>query len=99
MALNPLIASRFAQSFTIESGSANISSRVAWASVTIDYGNEGSEVEPPSRGYVGSVNASAYGFVALILPISNESIFVQEPLDEDAELRCSVKWLNRLRRF
>lgn len=105
MAFNPVIATRFASSYSVVSGSGpvEIESTIAWPSITVDYGNEGSETEPPTRSYVGIVNYSETNStnlgtgVAILLPLSNESIFVPDPILET--IRCSVKWIKRLRRF
>lgn len=95
----PVLATRFASSFTIVEGSAvEITSTIAWPSLTVTLGNENSVEEPPTRSSVGVVNTTVAGLVSLLLPISNESIFVQAPLAPEG-LRCRVRWVNRQRRF
>lgn len=97
MAANPLIASRFAQEFQVISGSfVEIDPTLAWTSLTIDYGNSGSEGDIPSRSFVNTITQTPVGEVALILPQSFELMFTQDPLpDLGDDLRCSVRWINR----
>lgn len=100
----PVVATRFASGYTVVSGSGpvEIESLICWPSVTVDYGNEGSETEPPTRTYTGVIdysdtNSASLGEgVTILLPLSNESIFEPEESTDD---RVSVKWLNRWRRF
>ena len=80
--LNPLFASRSAHTFTIVAGGGvNISGTIAWPSIAVDYGNEGSEDDPPTRSYINieddTATAVRYGQgdkVAALLPLSAEAI-------------------------
>lgn len=95
----PVVATRFASSYSVESGSAvEVLSEIAWPSITVDLGNEGSTTEPPTRSYTGVINITGQGNVCILLPLSNESIFRQTPLSGE-DFDCSVKWIVRLRRF
>lgn len=95
----PVVATRFASSYSITAGAATeVTSTIAWPNITVDYGNEGATTEPPTRSYTGVINITGEGDVCILLPLSNESIFQQPPLSGE-DFDCSVKWIIRLRRF
>lgn len=103
----PIFASRFSLEFTIISGTGNsLENTNGWPCCTVDYGNAGSEDEPPTRTFVNSVFAYNGGGKqhVISLPVSTEFIFIPDiPVgggDDDNSIsgdRVTVKWIKRRR--
>lgn len=54
-----------------------------WSAVGVDYGNVGSEADPPTVAYVNQVDNTNHGPIAISLPLSAEGV---EPAARQATL-------------
>jgi hypothetical protein len=72
MAFQPFLLRRHAHAITIAGTAYNV-----WPAVGVDYGNQGSEADPPTVSYVNEVDQTLEGPIVAALPLSAEGTEVQ----------------------
>lgn len=72
MPFQPLLIKRTAHAITIDGTSYSV-----WPAVGVDYGNNGSETDPPTLSYINEVDHTPEGKIVAALPLSAEGTEVQ----------------------
>ena len=67
MAFQPVLVRRVAHTLVIEADTFSV-----WPAVGVDYGNQGSEADPPSLSYINEVDHTLSGRIVAALPLSAE---------------------------